>query len=156
MCVNEFAVQLVTRGCEHAFRHLDAGFAQHGYAASADLGERVRAPHHHTLHTAVHKQFGAWGGLAIVGTGLQGDVNGAFGQQALVAHRGHGVHLGMRTAPYAVVSLAYNPAPGICNHRAHHRVGGSEPVAGFGQLQGASHHLYVEIGFHVREISENY
>jgi len=152
----EAAVQRPALGLEHAHADVDARIAQLLDAAALHLCKLVDAAHNHAAHAFLDNQVGAGRRLAVVGAGLQRDVDGGLAEQLLVgrAHRGEGVHLGMSLAAAHVVALANDAGLAVrgCvrhDHRPHHGVWLRVLSSVACQLQAAPH-VSLVVGCHRR------
>ena len=106
------------------------------YSATADHAVVVGSGNDYTRDSAVYYEVGTRGSLSIVRAGFETDIDCRAAQQRRVAHRAHGINLGVRLAATYVVALAYYFAVAH-NDRAHHRVGRSASAAVARKLQAA-------------------
>ena len=129
---------------QDAYRDLDACIAQLTDATALHLAERVDTPHDTAPDTLTDNQVGTGRRLAVMGAGLQRDVDGCLLQQRLIlrSDRGKGIHLGVALAIALVVTLADNPVTGH-DDRTHHGVRPCILQAVGCQLQAAAHEFLV-------------
>ena len=133
---------------EEALVDAYSSLAEHGDATARHLWVGVAGGDYDTTEATFDEHLGAWRRFAVVAARHEGDVNGALGEEMPVGvgDRCHGIDFGMGATETAVPAFAYYTAVGGGDYCADHGVGRCVAAAGGGELQGAAHHEYVEIG----------
>ena len=105
---------------------------------AARLRIRVADRGDHAPHPGGEDRVGARWGLAVVGTGLEGDDERRTARG--LSRSGERVHLGVGAAVFFVEALADDGAV-LQNHGAHQRIRRDAPPTPPREIEGASHGL---------------
>jgi hypothetical protein len=134
----EATVQFATLVFKYANNNLTACIFQLLDAKTVDPCEGVSTSNDDLLDACLDDKVGTRRCLAVMGTRLKADINGAATQKMFVLDTFDGIHLGMRTATTPMKAFA-NDASIADNHGSYHRIGRCSSLTTSSQLNAAPH-----------------